>query len=168
MVSFSGEDVCLSYLPEFRATSESASRPLPRSFSVCSLRDFVGDLPDELLLCPVRALHHYLNRTASLPSRPRFLLVSPRAPSRSPSKNALSIFIREVITEAYSASGSPLPSVPCSSSYSSGSSHSSSSLRAHGVRSVAASLAFLRNALLPFLSWKWLLGLLRLCSPLFT
>ena len=60
MVSFSGEDIYLSYLPEFRAKSESTSRPLPRSFSVRSLRDFFGDLPDELLLCQVRALCHYL------------------------------------------------------------------------------------------------------------
>ena len=44
VVSFSGEDVYLSCLPEFRAKSESASRPLPRSFFVRSLHDFVGDL----------------------------------------------------------------------------------------------------------------------------
>ena len=162
----SGEDVYLSYLPEFWAKSESASRPLPRSFSVCSLRDFVGDLPDELLLCPVRALHHYLSRTAFLPSRPRSPFVSPRAPSRSLSKNALSFFLREVIADAYSASGSPLTSVACSSSLPSRSSRSSSYLRAHEVRGVAASLAFLRNA--PFASvWKRLLGLPLLCSPLF-
>ena len=120
VVSFSGEDVYLSYLPEFRAKSESASRPLPRSFSVRSLHDFVGDLRDELLLCPIRALHHYLSHTGSIPSRPRSLFVSPCAPSHSLSKNALSFFILEVIAEAYSASGSPLPCVPCSSSHSSG------------------------------------------------
>ena len=72
-VSFSGDDLFLSYLPEFRAKTESAVRPLPRSFPVRSLRDFVGSLPDELLLCPVRALRLYLSRTASLPSRPRSL-----------------------------------------------------------------------------------------------
>ena len=75
--------------------------------------------------------------------------MSPRAPSRSLSKNALSFFICEVIAKASSASGSPLPSVPCSSSHSSRSSRSSSSLWAHGVRGVAASLAFLHNAPLP-------------------
>ena len=74
--------------------------------------------------------------------------MSTRTPSCSFSKNALSFFIREVIAEVYSASGSPLPSVPCSS-HSSESSRSSSSLRAHGVCGVAASLAFLRNAPLP-------------------
>ena len=137
-VSSSGDDLFLSYLPEFRAESES-SCPLPRSFSVHSLHDFVGDLPDELLLCPVHALRPYLSRTASLPSRPC-------APSCFLSKNALSFFICDVITEAYSSSGSPLPSVPFSSSLPSGSSRSSSSLRAHGVRGMASSFAFHRNA----------------------
>ena len=82
VVSESGADLFLSYLPEFRAKAESEARPLPRSFCVRSLTDFVGDLPEELLLCPVRALRFYLSRTASLPSRPRTLFVSPRSPSR--------------------------------------------------------------------------------------
>ena len=55
-VSFSGEDIHLSYLPEFVAKTESESNPLPRSFIVRSLQDFASGLPDELLLCPVRAL----------------------------------------------------------------------------------------------------------------
>ena len=58
-VSFSGSDVFLSHLPEFRAKTESKVNPLPRSFCVRSLADFVGNLPEELLLCPVRALWHY-------------------------------------------------------------------------------------------------------------
>ena len=55
-VSSSGDGLFLSYLLEFQAKTESAVRPLPRSFPVRSLRDFVGSLPDELLLCPARAL----------------------------------------------------------------------------------------------------------------
>ena len=50
VVSESGDDLFLSYLPEFRAKAESESRPLPRSFCVRSLADFVGDLLEELLL----------------------------------------------------------------------------------------------------------------------
>ena len=96
--SSSGGDLFLSYLPEFRAKSESASNPLPRSFRVRSLHDFVGSLPGEMLLCPVRALQVYLRCTASLSSRPQSLLVSPRAPSRPMSKNALSFFLRSVIS----------------------------------------------------------------------
>ena len=75
-VSFSDSDVFLSYLPEFWAKTESSVNPLPRSFCVRSLADFVGDLPEELLLCPVRALLHYLSRTASLSPHPRSLFVS--------------------------------------------------------------------------------------------
>ena len=73
-VSFSGSGAYLSYLPEFRAKTESAVNPLPRSFCVRSLKDFVGDLPNELLLCPVRALRSYLARTSSLSPFPRTLL----------------------------------------------------------------------------------------------
>ena len=87
-VSFSGSDVYLYYLPEFRAKTESAVNPLPCSFCLRSLNDFVGDLPDELLLCPVRALRSYLSRTSSFVSRPRTLFVFPRSPSRSLSKNS--------------------------------------------------------------------------------
>ena len=47
IVSYSGDDIFLSYLPEFRAKFEFASNPLLRSFAVQSLRDFVVTLPDE-------------------------------------------------------------------------------------------------------------------------
>ena len=129
-VSFSGSDAFLSYLPEFRAKTESAVNPLPRSFCVRSLTNFVGDLPDELLLCPVRALRLYLSHTSSLAPRPRTLFVSPR----SLSKNALSFFLRDVISNAYFSSSS------------SASSSAPSSSRAHSMRGVAASWAFARNA----------------------
>ena len=133
-VSFSGSDAFLSYLPEFRAKTESAVNPLPRSFCVHSLDGFVGDLPDELLLCPVRALRVYLSRTSSIEPRPRTLFVSPRSTSRSLSKNALSFFLRDVISRAYSSpSSSTSTSTPSSS-------------QAHSVRGVATSWAFARNA----------------------
>ena len=96
-VSFSGEDLFLSYLPEFRAKTESTSNLLSRSFVVRSLRDFVGSLPDELLLCPVRAVRVYVSRTSSVSPRPRSLFVSPRTPTRPISKNTLSYFLRSVI-----------------------------------------------------------------------
>ena len=78
-VSSSGGDLFFSYLPEFRAKTESSSNPLPRSFHVRSLRDFVGSLPDEVSLCPVHGLQIYFHRTSSLSPRPRSLFVSPRA-----------------------------------------------------------------------------------------
>ena len=142
-VSSSGDALFLSFLPAFRAKTVSSVHPLPRSFPVQSLWVFVGSLPDELLLCPVRALRLYLSRTASLPSRPRSLFVSPRSPSRSLSQVALSFFICAVIAEVYSSAGRSLPSAPSSSSYSSS---PRSSLHANGVHGVAASGVFLCDA----------------------
>ena len=131
-VSYSREDLFLSYLPEFRAKTESASNPLPRSFAVRSLRDFVGSLPDELLLCPVRAVRVYVSRASSISPRPRSLFVSPRTPTRPISKNALSYFLRSVILQS-------LPSPPSSAS----------SVRAHSIRSVSTSAANSPNVTLP-------------------
>ena len=129
-VSFEGEDVHLSYLPEFRAKTESESNPLPRSFVVRSLKDFVGSLPEELSLCPVRALKLYLARTERLQPHPRSLFVSPKATWRQLSKNALSFFLREVISQAYASGSSPGPSARP---------------RAHSIRGMATSSAFLKN-----------------------
>ena len=44
-VSFSGVDRYLSYLPEFRAKTESASNTLPRSFRVRSFGTLLGPFP---------------------------------------------------------------------------------------------------------------------------
>ena len=147
-VSFSGDDLYLSYLPEFCAKAESSVRPLPRSFCVRSLKDFVGDLPEVLPLCPVRALHVYLSCTASISPRPRSLFVSPRSPSRSLSKNALSFFLRYLIAQATSSSASSSSSSASSSPQSSTASSrpSSSSSLLTFVRGIAASIAFARNA----------------------
>ena len=127
VVTFVGGDACLSYIPQFVAKSESLTRSIPRSFLVKSLADFAAGLDIDLLLCPVRALRLYLLRARSLsPCRHR-LFVSPRRPSRAMSKNAVSFFLREVI----SAAGAARPQV--------------GSLRAHEVRSVSTSVAFHRN-----------------------
>ena len=127
IVTFVGADACLSYIPQFVAKSESLTRSIPRSFLVKSLADFEAGLDTDLLLCPVRALRLYLLRARSLfPGRHR-LFMSPRRPSRAMSKNAVSFFLREVI----SAAGAARPQV--------------GSLRAHEVRSVSTSVAFHRN-----------------------
>ena len=127
IVTFVAGDACLSYIPQFVAKSESLTRSIPRSFLVKSLADFAAGLDVDLLLCPVRALRLYLLRARSLsPCRHR-LFVSPRRHSRAMSKNAVSFFLREVI----SAAGAARPHV--------------GSLRAHEVRSVSTSVAFHRN-----------------------
>ena len=125
-VAFSGKDLSLSYLPEFVAKTESERNPLPRSFLVRSLEDFVGDLPEDRLLCLVRAVHVYLRCTEALRPRLRTLFVSPSCPSWTLSKNALSYFIRRVIIDSGAAGDGVSP-------------------RAHSVRGVATSVLFMHN-----------------------
>ena len=122
-VAFQGSDISLTYLPEFVAKTELERNSLPRSFLVKSLSEFVGDLLEERLLCPVRAVRAYLNATSSLTPRPQSFFVLPCCPSRSLSKN-----LRQVISDAgaiwYKSAGL---------------------LRAHSVRGVVTSAAFLCN-----------------------
>ena len=99
-VAFRGPDMFVSYLPYFVAKTDRPDAPLPRSFKVCSLRKFAGDLEEGSLLCPVRSIRAYLERTKSAVSRASSLFVSLRSPSRQISKNAVSFFLREVISGA--------------------------------------------------------------------
>ena len=101
---------------------------MPRSFKVCSLRGFAGDLEEGSLLCHVRSPHAYLERTKSAGSRASSLFVSPRSPSRQISKNALSFFLREVISGAGAVREVE-----------------GSSLRAHSIRGVSTSTLFMQN-----------------------
>ena len=141
MVSFfSSTRAGLSYVPEFLAKTETAVRPLPRSFSVQSLQDFAADLQEELLLCPVRSLREYLRRTSKFVNRPRRLFVSPRCPSRAMSKNGISFLLREVIVQ--SGASSEEVATP----------------RAHSIRVIATSSTFFKNwsisSVLEAASWK--------------
>ena len=127
VVTFVGLDASLSYIPQFVAKSESLTRSIPRSFLVKVFVRLVAGLDTDLLLCPVRALRIYLDRTRSLSPLRHRLFVSPRRPSRAMSKNAVSFFLRGVIH----AAGASRPEV--------------GSVRAHEVRSVSTSVAFHRN-----------------------
>ena len=98
----------------------------------------------------------FISAASLLSPRPRSLFVSPRSPSRPLSKNALSFFLRDLISRAYSSSSSP-----------SGAPSSSSSFRAHSVRRVVASWAF-RVMLLSPLSLRQLPGIPLLCLLRFT
>ena len=115
--------------------------PLPRSFEAMSLDDFVGGLEEEKLLCPVRALKIYLKRMGPLRGVLDSLFVSPRNPKRPISKNALSYFLREVIVES-----GALQKVE------------GSSAKAHSIRGMSASVAFLKNCsiskVLEAATWK--------------
>ena len=124
--------VCLEFVPEFVAKTQNPSVPDTRfeSFSIPSLGDFVGFDADELLLCPVRALRHYLKRTQRLRPGLRRLFTSTGREKKEVSKNTISFWLREVIRKAYSSADSGPPP---------------SRVRAHEVRGIAPSLAFKRN-----------------------
>ena len=83
-----GQDLSLSFLPEFMAKTESTDNPIPRHFTVKALADFAAGL-EEVSLCPVRALKTYYDRTRSVQNRPRNLFLSPRNTQRPISKNAI-------------------------------------------------------------------------------
>ena len=130
----------LSYVPESVAKTETATRPLPRSFEVQSLEDFAAGLPEDLLLCSVRSLSAYLARTSNIANRPRRLFVSPKCPSRAKSKNGISYMLRERIVQ------------------SGASSQSGQATRAHSIRGMATSSAFFQNwslrSVLEAASWR--------------
>ena len=97
-VSHRGDNLVLHYDPFFLAKTGSVSNPLPRSIIVQSLADFVGDLP-ELVLCPVRAIRYLRRAARSVEFTPSRLFVSPSDPKRTMSKNAMSFFLSQLITE---------------------------------------------------------------------
>ena len=101
-VSHRGDDLVLHYDPFFSLSlpkTESVSKPLPRSVIVQSLADFVGDL-SKRVLCPVRTISCLRRASRSVEFTPSSLFVSPSDPKRTMSKNAMSFFLRQLITES--------------------------------------------------------------------
>ena len=127
-VSSVGDNLVVSYLPHFVAKTEHMDAPLPRSFRVRALREFAVVLEEGSLLCPVRALQAYLDRTKLAAACASTLFVSPHSPSRVISKNAVSFFLREVISKAGAVRGDEGPP-----------------LRAHSIRGMSTSAVFLQN-----------------------
>ena len=124
-VSFQGEDLVLYYDPFFRAKTESAANPLPRSVIVLSLSDFAGNLP-ERVQCPVRAIKFLREAARSASYIPSRLFVSPQNPRCAMSKNAISFHLRQLITDSGAVSSSRPP-------------------RAHDIRGIATSLNYYSN-----------------------
>ena len=132
-VSFQGEDLVLYYDPFFRAKTESASNPLPRSVIVPSLLDFAGDLP-ERVQCPLRAIKFLRKAARSASYIPSRLFVSPRNLER-----AMSFYLRQLIVDSGAVSTSRPP-------------------RAHDIRGIATSLNYYSNLslsnLMQVATWK--------------
>ena len=138
-VSFQNEDAVLSYLPDFVAKTETYKNPVARSFKLKSvISDKKASVKEDLLLCPVRALRIYIQRSKTISPRPRSLFVSPRVRSKSITKNAISFFLRETIVQAGSLSPEQC--------------------RAHDVRGISTSASFWTNwplqKILEAASWK--------------
>ena len=129
-VACQGRNMVLTYLPDFVAKTETPGHPLPREFILSSLSEVVGHQDDERLLCPVRALRWYLERTRN-PSRPQHLFLSVRNPGRPLSKAAISFFLRQLIRSAHGDFPDSLaPTLR---------------VRAHDIRGVATSLLWSLN-----------------------
>ena len=99
-----GKSLAFSFAPDFIAKTQRPEHPSSYfdEFSVPSLQDFVGADPDEMLLCPVRSLNAYLDRTAPLrPSSSKRLFLSSGRIKKEVSKNTISFWLRRVIRRAY-------------------------------------------------------------------
>ena len=126
------KSISFSFLPDFVAKNQDPSKYDERfsSFSVPSLDDFVGSDPEELLLCPVRAMKTYLSRTQAFRPQLKSLFISTLKKPKVVAKNTISFWLREVIRRAYQSNNSiEIPK----------------SIRIHEIRAIAPSLLFDRN-----------------------
>ncbi len=137
--AFSVDDSCLQFGP---ADSQIILRPRPGyvpKVPTTPFRDQVVSLqalpPEEAdpalaLLCPVRALRHYVDRTQSFRTSDQlFVCHGGRQKGNAVSKQGMAHWIVDAITLAYQAQGVPCPF----------------RLRAHSTRSVASSWALARG-----------------------
>ena len=142
-VARQGDDLVLSYLPEFIAKTETDTNPIPREFRLRSLAAYVGQDDEERLLCPVRALSWY-RRVTSSSTRPRNLFLSVHDQKRAMSKAAMSFFLRETIKTAHVS----LPDSLCPPM----------KVRAHDIRGIATSMLLWKNkqisSILSAACWK--------------
>ncbi len=138
--AFSVDDSCLQFGP---ADSQIILRPRPGyvpKVPTTPFRDQVVSLqalpleeadPALALLCPVRALRHYVDRTQSFRTSDQlFVCHGGRQKGNAVSKQRMAHWIVDAITLAYQAQGVPCPF----------------RLRAHSTRSVASSWALARGA----------------------
>ncbi len=138
--AFQVDDSCLQFGP---ADSQIILRPRPGyvpKVPTTPFRDQVVSLqalpPEEAdpalaLLCPVRALRHYVDRTQSFRTSDQlFVCHGGRQKGKAVSKQRMAHWIVDAITLAYQAQGVPCPF----------------RLRAHSTRSVASSWALARGA----------------------
>ena len=126
----SGE-VSFSFVPGFMAKTQDPSSLAPRfeGFSVSAL-PIARNNRNGRLLCPVRAVRHYLDRIAAHRPRCERLFVTAGRSKKEISKTTVSFWLRETISCAYQLSGTEQP-VPAP--------------RARETRGIALSLLFKKN-----------------------
>ena len=101
-------------------------------FIIHKLRPFVGnDLPEDLTLCPVRALNIYLKRSEKRRNGIRQLFITCNRIAKPAHKNTLSSWIKHTIAEAYQTAPENATDLLYRST--------------HEIRSIAASLAAYSN-----------------------
>ena len=106
------KEVSLSFVPGFVAKTQDPSVHDPRfeSFTIPALPR--GSDPEARLLCPVRALRRYLERTAEHRPALARLFLSTGESKKEVSKSSISYWIRQVISRAYALAGEPAPPHP--------------------------------------------------------
>ncbi|XP_066987475.1 uncharacterized protein [Macrobrachium rosenbergii] len=129
-IGFRGHNAVCSLSPLFLAKNENPSTPWPRTFEIKGMTEILGQEP-ERVLCPVRALKFYLQRTEECQGPSDNLWCSVKRPDLPLSKNALAFFLRSTILDAHSDGQD--------------SDMSLWKVKAHKVRAVATSVAFQRN-----------------------
>ena len=124
-------EVSFSFVPGFVAKTQDPSFLAPRfeGFTVPALPNAKNNRNGRLL-CPVRAVRRYLDRTATHRLRCERLFVTAGRSKKEISKTTVSFWLRKTISRAYGLSGTDLP-VPAP--------------RARETRGIAPSLLFKKN-----------------------
>ncbi|MPC78058.1 hypothetical protein E2C01_072532 [Portunus trituberculatus] len=130
-VASQGEDLIISYVPEFLAKTERAFNRLPREFRLKSFTPLVAPDDQERLLCPVRVLTYMLERSKNFSHKPRNLFISPSNTAKPFSKNALLFLLKEIILQAHESFPEEL--------------QQPLKLRAHDIRGIATLLNLSQN-----------------------
>ena len=103
-------EVSFSFVPGFVAKTQDLSSLAPRfeGFSVPALPNARKNCNGRLL-CPVRAVRYYLDRTAAHCPRCEWLFVTAGRSKKEISKTTVSFWLRKTISRAYQLSGVAQP-----------------------------------------------------------
>jgi hypothetical protein len=121
--------MCLGVIPSFLSKTQLASSP-PLAFEIPALSKSVGQDLDDNKLCPVRAMRIYLDRTRTLREGKKLLFISYKQNfDKDIRANTVSFWLKKCIKLCYE-----LADIPTDSSF---------KVKAHDVRALAASTAFM-------------------------